>query len=85
MKDVVASRLQDDTEHERECLHSQMQELVENYFATNDKSHPSIGTDVVVVDGYEVLDAIAMLVADVSCFVSIVDRHQMAQVSDSRN
>jgi hypothetical protein len=60
MKDVVASRLQDDTEHERECLHCQMQKLVENYFATNDKSQLSIGTDVVVVDGYEVLDAIAM-------------------------
>jgi hypothetical protein len=29
------------------------------------------------LDGYEVLDAIAMLVADVTCCVSIADRHQM--------
>src|SRR5262245_20254038 len=76
----IAFKSPDEIERERECLHCQMLELIEDHFAelpaAIGKRSAVIGADV-VIDSYEVLDAIARLVADITCYQSIADRQQM--------
>jgi hypothetical protein len=88
MKNVVSFKSQEQIERERRCLHCRMLQVIEDFFAefptTTDMPNAPVDTDEVVADAYGVLDAIARLVADMTCCQSIADPQQIIRYLNRR-